>query len=80
MMKHAMGKRGNASVGGSKPCKRARWKGMMSRKNITEPALVAVSECLAKAGDGDPLSRWMVMEMNQQEYDKCWQHHKSPSM
>ena len=65
-----MVKRGGGTLGISQPSKRAKWKDMVSLKNVTDSALSAISKTLERQGTGESISRTMLTRMVHEEYQK----------
>ena len=66
----SMVKRGGGTLGISQPSKRAKWKDMVSLKNVTDSALSAISKALERQGAGENISRTMLSRMVHEEYQK----------
>ena len=66
----AMVKRGGGTLGISQPSKRAKWKDMVSMKNVTDSALCEISKALERQGAGENISRAMLGRMVHEEYQK----------
>ena len=66
----SMVKRGGGTLGISQPSKRAKWKDMVSLKNVTDSALSAISKTLERQGTGENISRTMLTRMVHEEYQK----------
>ena len=66
----SMVKRGGGTLGISHPSKRAKWKDMVSLKNVTDSALSAISKTLERQGTGENISRTMLSRMVHEEYQK----------
>ena len=65
-----MVKRGGGTLGIAQPSKRAKWKDMVSLKNVTDSALSAISKTLERQGTGENISRTMLTRMVHEEYQK----------
>ena len=63
-----MVKRGGGTLGISS--KRAKWKDMVSLKNVTDSALSAISKTFGRQGAGENISRTMLGRMVHEEYQK----------